>query len=1089
MEFAAVPIIELISMSRTCGHCGAANDESLIRCALCGHGLSRTCAVCGMESPAVHKFCGGCGTLLQRSERNSPTASPYLHHVYPPLPGTPDADELPQAERKHVTVLFADIKGSMEILAARDPEDANRILDNTLHRMMDAVHRYEGTVSQARGDGIMAIFGAPLAHEDHAARACYAALQIQKDVGAYSEEALRTEGVPVVVRVGINSGEAVVRTIRNDFYVEYTAVGETAHVAARMEQAATPGSILATASTCRLLNGSVHCRSIGEVAVRGLSHSLEAFEIVAAAGRAPRLQAPGPLTKFVAREVELQTLEQLLAEVREGSGRAVAIGGEAGVGKSRLVREFLRRHRAGCLVMEAHPARFGEAVSPVAMVELLRVFFDLAADDGAALMREKITTRLARRLPSMLSDLAPLLDVLDALPADHPFHHQDTSQRRQATIGAIVALLVSESRVQPVLAVFEDLQWNDSLSLALLAELVASMQTASILVVACHRPGHRPAWASAAGARHISLAPLAPDGTAALLGALLGEDDLQSLEPLLHERAGGNPFFIEEIVQLFVGSGALVGSPGAYRRAGELPLTRIPATVGALLASRIDRLASADKQLLQQAAAIGHHVDVPTLQALTQLPAAELTTRLAHLESADFICRTALYPEQTYTFKHALTQEVAYNELVHDRRREIHARITEAMEQLHEGRLSDVIDQIAQHALRGRLWGKALAFLRQAAARAADRHAYVEAVALLEQALTAIEPLAMDEKMLRDAIDIRFEMRNALQPLGDRQRMAKVLQDAGALAAKLGDPARSGWVQAYLTDHFWIRGLAREAAEAGEQALRIARDSADLAMQVVTRLPLGLVHHTRGDYRKALIHFDWNIGALTGELESRSFGLFVLPSSFSRSFRAWALADMGDFPAALVDLRRGDLLNAVSTLERALSRPGFGDSPLGIGYVAFHLGYAKVLSGAVDAGLADLEAAVRLADEKGFVARHALRLAHLAQAYAAAGRLKEADTTVERAIALSIRHEESANQAHALRTKGLVDLCQGRLAQADAAFREALALAGKLRMRPVQGYCLRGLARVAALHGRNADAESNERKAARLARQLGMTFH
>ncbi len=1094
----------MTALQLRCSACGAEHDGEASACLRCGGDLTRPCQACGTLNRPRQKFCGECGSLLRHATGRQPASAPV---------GT--ATGTPTSERKHVTVLFADIKGSLEILAERDPEDANRVLDNVLHCMMDAVHRYQGTVSQSRGDGIMALFGAPIAHEDHALRACFAAIRIQQSVAAYSEEALRTEGTPVHVRVGLNSGEVVVRSMQNDIYVEYTAVGHATHLANRMEQAAAPGTILATAQTARLVEGQVVVRPIGAIMVKGQATPVEACEIVAAGPARTRLKAwqSRLLSPFVGREAESRVLQQALQAARAGAGQMVVINGDAGVGKSRLVREFVERRGRGCLLMEVHPARIGNAVSLLPVIDMLRSYFGIAAGDAAAAVRKKTTAKLAERLPGMLEQIAPLLDVLEALPADHASRNDDAAQRRDAAIRAIAALMVGESRLQPVIGVFEDVQWNDSLTQDLLRHLATHLAGAPMLIVACHRPDHHPDWSQREGVQPLTLGALAPQDTAAMLEGILGHGaDIGALGAPLHQRAGGNPFFVEEIVQSLIGSGVLVGSAGAYRRMQPLALTQIPDTVESLLASRIDRLSPADKQLLQEAAVIGVRVPHGLLQRLTGLPAAELRARLRRLEQRDFLSEDALYAELNYVFKHALTQEVAYHELLRERRRDIHGRIVRAMEEEFADRLDDVIGQLAHHALHGQLWSKAHGYLRTAGGRAADRHAYLEAVALYEQALQAIGHLPGSNELLREALDIRFDMRNALQPLGERSRMATLMQEAAELAKQLGDPGRVGWVQAYLTDHFWIRGLTREALEAGEQALRIGREQSDLALQVVTHLPLGLLHHTRGDYPLAMTHFGWNIAALKGALLHKRFGLFVLPSSFSRSFQAWALAELGEFAAAIehaqraieiaeqahdanssgyahlglgvVHLRRGDLLNAVATLERALSNSGFADSPVGVAYVAFHLGYALVLAGRPADGLTMLQDTIRLAESKGFVARHSLRLAHLAEAYAVVGRLDEGTQLAQRAVELARQHDERANEAHALRAAGVVALRGGDPAAARGAFEAALALATALGMRPLQARCLRGLAQ--ALGRRDPAAHAHAREAARLCRDMAM---
>ena len=1102
-----------------CLNCGIDNDAVQEVCRSCGVRLAAACPSCGTQNLIRQKFCGECGSLLGRAGGGVARRHSDLS-LSLPLAAKRSADESPDDERKQVTVLFADIKGSLELLADRDPEDSNRLLDNTLHRMMDAVHQYKGTVSQARGDGIMAIFGAPIAQEDHAVRACYAAIKIQEAVAAYSDETLRTEGVSIRVRVGMNSGEVVVRSIRNDLYVEYTAVGQTTHLAARMEQVAAPGSILATIDTVRLVEGYIAVRSVGPVAVKGLPAPVEAYEITGAEQARSRLQAARTreLSPFVGRTSEMAVLSDALTRAGAGHGQVIAITGDAGIGKSRLAREFAQSAQAGNWhVLESNAVRFGQAVSLMPVIELLKGYFEIGLGDGPSAAGEKVTAKVITRLPSMLEEIPALLDLLDSLPPGHQFRLLDPQQRRDATIRAITSLLVAESSVQPLIAIFEDLQWNDSLTLGLLNELATAIEGAALLLLVCYRPEHRDDWEGLPNYRRLHLQPLPRESLGGLLQALLGDDpNLGAMKAFLYERAGGNPFFLEEIVRSFVETGVVEGLPGGYRQVGSFKMGHVPATVETVLASRIDRLPPVEKRLLQEAAVIGSTASLALLQSLAGLEAGEIQTLLANLQSAEFLYEARLYPAQEYAFKHALTHEVAYNELLRERRREIHARVVTAMEQVYSAHLGDVVDQIAEHALRGQLWHKAIGYLRQAGVKAADRHAYREAVTLLEQALSAMSNLPENRDLLEQSIDIRFEIRNALQPLGDRGRIAVILQDTEALANRLGDPGRIGWVQSYLTDHYWIRGRTREAATAGELALRIARERADLSLQVVTNLPLGLLHHTRGEYRRAMEHFGWNIASLEGELLESRFGLFVLPSAFSRSFQAWSLAELGEFPEAIaigqrgaeiaenanhpiscgyaylglgvLHLRRGDWWSAIAAFERALSVGAFADSPVGVAYVTFHLGYALALSGRHPEGLSMLEDTVAVAESKGFVARHALRLAYLAEVYALAGRLDEASSVAERAVRVARDHDERANEAYALRTAGEVALRRRLTTEAESDFLAAFELAQELEMRPLLAHCHRGLAQVLNADNRQAIAAGHAKAASSLAKAMTMRF-
>ena len=645
-------------------------------------------------------------------------------------------------ERKQVTVLFADIKDSTELIRGLDPEVAQRLLDPALQHMMDAVHRFEGTVNQVLGDGIMALFGAPIAHEDHALRACYAALAMQAAMRAYTEEVRRVHGLEMRIRVGLNSGEVVVRAIGNDLHMDYSAVGETTHLAARMEQLATPGTIRLTAATLRLVEDVVQVHALGPVPVKGLVEPVEVFELVGASGTRRRVQAAAArgLTRFVGRQTELTALTEALERASAGHGQVVALVGEAGVGKSRLVYECVHSYRTqGWLVLESASVSYGKATPYFPVIDLLKRYCHIEERDDSRTIRAKVTGQVLT-LDATLQDTVPaLLALLDALPDNDPFLRLDPPQRRQRTLEALTRVLLRESQVQPLLLVFEDLHWIDTETQALLDRLVDSLPTARLLLLVNYRPEYQHGWGSKTYYAQLRLDPLPPASAEELLATLLGHDpSMQPLTQLLIARTEGNPFFLEESVRTLVETGVLVGTPGAYRLAQALPAIQVPATVQAVLAARIDRLPADAKHLLQTAAVIGHEVPLVLLQAVADLAEEALHRSLAQLQGAEFLYETRLFPEREYTFKHALTHEVAYGSLLQERRRALHARIVEALEGLSADRLTEQVDRLAHHAVRGEMWDKAVAYCRQAGAKAMTRSAYREAVAYFEQALAAL---------------------------------------------------------------------------------------------------------------------------------------------------------------------------------------------------------------------------------------------------------------------------------------------------------------------------------------------------------------
>jgi class 3 adenylate cyclase/tetratricopeptide (TPR) repeat protein len=1027
-----------------------------------------------------------------------------------------------EGERKQVTVLFADLKGSMELLADRDPEDARAILDPVLERLMAAVHRYEGTVNQVMGDGIMALFGAPIAHEDHAVRACYAALAMQTSVQQYAAEVQRTRGVPIHIRVGLNSGEVVVRSIGSDLHMDYTAVGPTTHLAARMEQMAMPGSILLTPAVLGLAEGFVQVSTLGPVPVKGLEAPVDVYELVGASGIQRRLQATAArgLTRFVGRETEMEALSQALERARAGHGQVVACVGEAGVGKSRLVYEFLHSHRTqGWLILESSSASYGKATAYLPVCDLLKAYCHLEDRDDLRTVRAKVTGQVLT-LDAALQDTVPaVLALFEALPADSPFLSLDPLQRRRRTLEALKRVLLRESQVQPLLLVFEDLHWIDSETQAVLDLLVDSLPTARVLVLVNYRPEYQHGWGSKTYYTQVRLDPLPEASADTLLQVLLGDDPgLGPLTQLLIARTQGNPFFLEESVRTLVETGVLVGERGTYRLEKPLDSLQVPATVQALLAARIDRLPPEDKRLLQTAAVIGTEVPWPLLQAIADTTDEVLYRSLAQLQAAEFLYETSLFPERAYTFKHALTHEVAYESLLHERRRTLHAHLVEALEVLAGDRRDDQVERLAHHALRGEVWPKALAYGRQAGDKAQTRSAYREAVVCYEQALNTLPHLPEQRNTREQAIDLRLALRTALFPSGDFGRILAALREAEALAAALDDPHRLAQVSFFLSNYFYNMGAHDQAIATAQRALALATAGRDAVLHARANFYLGLAYQAQGGYRRAIDCFRQAVTFFDGVWRRERLGQVILPAVNSRAWLAWCHAELGTFaegrsrgdeglqiaeavdhPASLMiaswgigllALRQGDLPRALPLLERAVGICQDVDLPAYFPWMAPALGAAYTLGGRVADAIPLLTQAMEqtIATEMG--AYQTLCTLPLGQAYLLAGRLEEAQALAEHALALAREHQERGHQAYALCLLGKIASHRERpdYEQGQAQYRQALALAEELGMRPLQAHCHLGLGTLYHQMGCVEQARAELSAAIELYRMMDMTF-
>jgi predicted ATPase/class 3 adenylate cyclase len=848
-----------------CPQCRRENPPQAKFCRGCGSRFAPRCGQCGIELAADDQFCMECGT---------PVAAPAPQPTPAPLASSAPASYTPthlaeriissrgalEGERKQVTVLFADLKGSMELLADRDPEEARAILDPVLERMMEAVHRYEGTVNQVMGDGIMALFGAPLAHEDHAVRACYAALRMQETVKQYAREVQRTHGLPLHIRVGLNSGEVVVRSIGSDLRMDYTAVGQSTHLAARMEQMGMPGSILLAPNTLQLAEGYVQVRALGPMVVKGLSEPIEVYELTGAGTARSRLQAAAArgLTMFVGRDAELETLRRTLDQAGAGHGQVVALVGEPGVGKSRLVWEFGHSHRTqGWVVLESGSVSYGKATSYLPLIDLLKSYCGIESQDDHRRIREKVLGKLLALDRALETTLPAFLALLDVPVEDPSWNALDPPQRRSRTLDALKRLLLRESQVQPLLLVCEDLHWIDAETQALLDSLVDSLPAARLLLLVNYRPEYEHTWHRKTYYQQLRLDPLPPASAEALLDALLGDAaELQPLKRLLITRTEGNPFFVEESVRTLVESGTLIGERGEYRLARRFESTQVPATVQAVLAARIDRLAPEDKRLLQSAAVIGKDVPYSLLQAIAELPEDALQQGLARLHAAEFLYETSLFPELEYTFKHALTHEVTYGSVLQDRRRALHARVVRAIESLFRDRLDEHAERLAHHALAGQTWDKAVQYFRHAGAKAVARSANREAVSYFEQALVALEQMPEEPEKVQHAIGIRLDLGPALMlTRGVRApEVDEVYSAARALCVQAGDTQQ---LFAALWG-LWFSNTGRReferAWELAEELYAIAERSQDTALLLEAHHALWAASFGRGDFLTSRDH-------------------------------------------------------------------------------------------------------------------------------------------------------------------------------------------------------------------------------------------
>jgi class 3 adenylate cyclase/tetratricopeptide (TPR) repeat protein len=763
-----------------------------------------------------------------------------------------------EGERKTVTALFADIEGSTELIRDLDPEEARAIVDPVLQLMMEAVHRYGGYVAQSLGDGIFALFGAPVAHEDHPQRALHAALAMQEELHRYADR-LRAEGkIPVEARVGVNTGEVVVRTIETGGHTEYTPVGHVTNLAARMQTAAPSGSIAASEETQRLCEGYFEFRGLGPTAVKGLSGPIEVYEVVRAGPLRTHFQlsALRGLTKFVGREREMAAMAGALEQARAGHGQIVAAVGEAGAGKSRLMYEFNATIPDECKVLEAYSVSHGKASAWLPVIELLKSYFEIADEDDDSRRSAKVEAKVRALDPALVDTLPYILSLLGIAGAGASLAMMDAGVRRRRTLEAVKRIIIRESLKQPLVVIFEDLHWLDAETQELLDLLVDGVASARILMLVNYRPEYHHEWGNRACYTQLRLDPLGGQSADEMLHALLGGDaSLKSLKRLIIEKTQGNPFFMEEIVRALVEQEVLVRN-GATRLTKPLTEIHVPPTVHGILASRIDALLASEKGLLQTLAVIGKTFPLNLVKHMTASSDDQLEPMLKGLQTGEFIYEQPASGETEYTFKHSLTQEVAYNSVLIERRRLLHQRTGEAIEALFEDRIDDHLAELAHHYSRAANTRKAVEYLFRAGRQAAARSAYSEAITRLSTALEFLKRLPDDTERARQELSMQNVLGGSLniakgwgaaelEPVYARARelCAQIHEPALAFRALFGQWAISHWKQEQ-----------DKALELADELLAAAEDAKDPAMLAAGNHARGNTLYQLGELGSAIHH-------------------------------------------------------------------------------------------------------------------------------------------------------------------------------------------------------------------------------------------
>ncbi len=1024
----------------------------------------------------------------------------------PPLP----LEHLSDAgERKLVTVLCCALHPTPGLRAQGNLDT----LHQQLHVLYDLVEhearRYGGTVQPVVGERVLVVFGLPVAQEDHAQRAVLAALDLQQRL---QQAPAAGGGAPTPqpsVRISVHTGPVAAGGLSRDAAAAIGVVGETVTHAVAIQTAATPGVILCSEATARLVQEVVRLTATTPTVWPGLETPL--YQILSRRSQhtPPGWRAGRLLSPFVGRQRELMTLQAVLAQAETGQGQVVGIVGEPGLGKSRLLSEFCHSLQGRQLTYLATSClSYTQAIPYLPMRRLLRYHCGITQDDPPATIIAKVHQGL-EAVGVAPDEAAPYLLRLLEMPVEPELTATRSPQAiKSRTIAVLVQLALSGARRRPLVLEVENLHWIDPSSEEVLTALVERLAGTTILLVVTYRPGYRLLWLGKSYVTQVALSPLALADSQQVVQANLRTTQVAAtLVQTILAKAQGNPFFLEELARAVV-----------EENAGQEPIAMVPETVQGVLAARIDRLPPPAKRLLQVAAVIGKNVPLPLLQAVASLPEEALHQQLTRLQAGEFLYEILLESAPAYTFKHTLTQEVAYSSLLQERRRVLHARILEAIEDLYPNWLTEQVERLAYHALRGAVWEKALAYCRQVGEKALARSAYREAVGYFEQALSVLPHLPETRDTREQAIDLRVALRSALFQLGEFERIFTLLREAETLATTLGDQRRLAQVSAFLSANLDMRGDLDRALETSQRAVTIATALGDVRLQVSANFHLGVAYYSLGDYRRAIVCLRRNVEVLEGELPRGHMGGPGVRSVASRTWLVWSLAELGAFaegimrgeegvqiaeagdePLHLINadaglgilyLCKGDLHRAIPMLERGLERCQRWPLPLFLPLVAAALGSAYALCGHFAEALRLLEQTVEQATASNRIARLPGWMAQWGEACLLAGRINEAAQLAGRALELACTHNGRGRQAWILRLLG--DIAAHRLlpdiTPAVAYYRQALALAEELGMRPLQAHCHLGLGALYAKVGLSEPARAALSTAIELYRIMDMTF-
>ena len=867
---------------------------------MCGEPLSKACPNCGTTVLPEDKFCGKCRHPL------APSVPPPPLDVTKPHSYTPKflADKIlttrsaMEGERKLVTVLFADVANFTAISEKLDPEEIHEIMDACFKILMDEIHRHEGTINQFTGDGVMALFGAPLAHEDHAQRACHAALAIQNSLDPYSQKLKEDLSIDFRMRIGLNSGPVVVGAIGDDLRMDYTAIGDTINLASRMQTSATPGAIYVSAHTHRLAKDFFTFSPLGALPVKGKEEPQETFVLISLGEVKTRIEASAVsgLTPFVGRAKEMAVLTEALDKARSGSGQVVGIVGEAGVGKSRIILE-MKRLFPDMAMFEGHCLHYGGSMAYLPVLDILRSYFGIKEGEQEFSIKRKMKERVSQLDEKVKTILPPLHDLLSLKAGDEAYIALEPKEKRERIFEALRDLFIRESQTHPLVLIIEDLHWIDKTSEDLIDYLIGWLANTHVLLILLYRPEYTHRWGNKSYYTAIRVDQLPLSTSAELVQSILSEGMMApELRDLILTKAAGNPLFMEELTHTLLENGTIEKKDNRYLLNRKPSDIQIPDTVQGIIAARMDRLEENLKRIMQVASVIGREFAFRILQSITDMRE-ELKAHLLNLQGLEFIYEKSLFPEIEYIFKHALIQEVAYNSLLLARRKEIHERIGRAIEELYPDRLEEAYEMLAYHYAKSDDQEKAYHYLKLSGAKAVKSSSNREALVFYKDAIAILRQRPQTAENKRELLDVILLMVVPMEYLMYPEDPVPLYQEGELLCKELGDGKSLGTLYGFIGLFHTMRSNPVLGRKYHEAAFREAERIGDIDTMVRVAPNLCASYPADGSYAKVLDVAPQVITQIEkAHREHEFFGLEMNAYSALQAFYGGSLGALGEFP-------------------------------------------------------------------------------------------------------------------------------------------------------------------------------------------------